>query len=190
MKIKLSYSTIALWERGEYEAVFEYLTTGKWTMYQDENIRKALEFGRKKHREYEKYVDKHKKIPPDFDINYRLENPVVEEYKTRQILPWLKISGIIDVQYGDKMIDWKTGRGNVSQYTSGVHIWQPRVYKILNPKAKLLDFWHYNQYLDKATMARCFLTDFDYKEAIDKIVTVACDIRATAENMGIVINNF
>lgn len=178
MKLKLSYSVMNLWQRGDVSGVIEALN-GVWHEPND-----AMKFGIEKHKEWEEEVKATGCMPKVFG-GKQLVKPITEKYYKVKLADWLWLSGIVDLEYGENgefIVDYKTGKGSASAYTNSL---QTGCYKILRPKAKHFIYKHYNQYEGKTTSSLIHLTDNLLTDSLDKVFSIACDIRATLENMGL-----
>lgn len=174
MRLKLSYSLMAMWERGEQSAVIEALH-GHWRQPNE-----YMKFGIQMHEEWEREVKETGMLPTVFGSG-ALREPQTELYKVIQLADWLWLSGIVDLKDGTTLCDYKTGRGTASSYTNSM---QHGVYKVLHPEATLFRYLCWNQYTNTVTTSMVHLTDNLYTMTLDRILTIACDIRATMENMG------
>lgn len=177
MRLKLSYSLISLWQRGDMNAVVEALF-GVWQPPTD-----AMNFGTQKHKEWEEEVKRTGCMPEVFG-GQKLINPKTEQYYKVQLADWLWLSGVIDLEYGENgenIVDYKTGHGNANGYAGSI---QAGCYKILRPNAKRFTFKHYNQYENETSSSVIYLTDKLLADSIDKVFSAACDIRNTLENLG------
>lgn len=178
MKLKLSYSVMNLWQRGDINGVIEALH-GHW-----QEPSEAMKFGTMKHKEWEEEVKKTHCMPIVFG-GKELVNPKTEKYYKEQLSDWLWLSGIVDLEYGENgefIVDYKTGKGSASAYVNSL---QAGCYKILRPKAKVFTYKHYNQYEEKTSSSIIHLTDNLLTESLDKVFSIACDIRATLESQGL-----
>lgn len=178
MRLKISYSIINLWLKGDISAVVEALN-GHW-----QEQTPAMLYGIEKHKEWENYVNETGKLPDVFGGG-DLINPKTEQYRKLCLVDdWLWLSGIADLQYGNKgevLVDYKTGKSTANQYSNSLQV---GCYKVLFPEAKYFKFLCYNQHTEKVTTSIIRLSDKVYQDAIDRILTVGCDIRATLENLG------
>lgn len=177
MRLKLSYSLIGIWQRGDINAVIEALN-GVW---QPPN--EAMAYGTQKHKEWESEVNRTKCMPKIFG-GQKLINPKTEQYYKVQLSDWLWLSGVIDLEhgeFGENLVDYKTGHGNANAYSNSL---QAGCYKILRPQAKRFVFKHYNQYEDKTSSSIIYLTDKLLSDSMDKVFSAGCDIRAALENLG------
>lgn len=177
MKLKISYSIINLWQKGDVSGVIEALH-GHWHEQTE-----AMLYGIEKHKEWELYTNRTNKLPEVFG-NTELLKPKTEQYRKAQVMDWLWLSGVADLQYGENgevIVDYKTGKTTASSYANSLQV---GCYKVLFPEAKIFKFLCYNQHNGTTSSSIIKLTDTLYQEALDKIMTVGCDIRATLENMG------
>lgn len=178
MDLRLSYSIINLWLQGDYEGAIQAIH-GKWR-----EPNEYMKYGTEKHAEWEKYVKENETLPAEFG-SMKLKDFTTEEKKVIKVLDWLTLSGVIDLSYvqnGKKhIVDYKTGKSSASAYASSL---QHKVYKVLFKDADIFEYMHWNQYTQTATVQRIHLTEETFEEGLNTIITVACDIRATMENMG------
>ena len=177
MKLKLSYSILSLWKRGDYDGVLDALN-GKWR-----EPNEYMKFGTEKHREWENEVRETGELPRLFGGG-KLRNPITERYSRGQRLDWLWLSGITDLQFGEngeQLVDYKTGRGTANSYAGTL---QAGCYKVLHPEAKVFRFLCWNQYSGRITTSMIFLTDAYGVKALDEIVSIACEIRDFLERSG------
>jgi len=181
MKLKISYSVITIWLRGDINGVIEALN-GHWSKPNE-----YMQYGIEKHKEWELEVIQTGRLPKVFGGNMEqepLKNFRVEQYKRVQLLDWLWLSGIIDLQEGENgeiITDYKTGRGRASSYVNSLQV---PIYHILSPEAKIFRFLCYNQYDETVTSSFVHLTNKSMDIGIEKVVSIACDIRATLEQLG------
>ncbi len=146
-----------------------------------------MQFGIDFHKELEDETRKTKKFPVFF-TNTTIKGEVIPERKLRiKLLDWLVFSGIVDATAPEDLIiaDYKTGSGSAGASASLNHGLQHKVYSLLNKSAKWFEYHHFNQYTKEKTMVRVHLTDAMREEALDIIISVASDIRATLEQAGI-----
>lgn len=177
MKLKISYSIISMWEKGDINGVIEALN-GHW-----QKPNKYMQYGIEQHEKWEAEVKQTGCLPEVFG-GQELVKPEVEKYRKIQVLDWLWLSGITDLQHGENgeyLVDYKTGKTVSDAY---LRTMQAPIYKILFPEAKLFRYLCHNQYNGTITSSYLRLTDKLREEALEKVVTVACDIRATLEQMG------
>jgi hypothetical protein len=177
MRLKISYSLIRLWERGDINALIEALN-GIW-----QEPSPAMEYGTMKHKEWEDEVNRTGCMPEIFG-GQKLVNPKTEQYYKVQLTDWLWLSGVIDLEYGaegENLVDYKTGQGNANAYSDSL---QAGCYKILRPKAKRFTYKHFNQYENKTSSSIVYLTDKLLLDSLDKVISVGCDIVNTLENLG------
>lgn len=164
--VKLSYSILNAWATGKFEdAVAMYL--GKpipSTPY--------MELGKAKHTLWENHTNKTGQIHPELK-QAELSVKAIPEQKYRKILPFsdeiqILISGVIDLEYGEVLVDYKCGRTQPSQYVDG---WQLDLYKFLRPHATLGKYICYNPYSEEVAVGVKFLSDKNAEHAIENIIT-------------------
>lgn len=176
MNIRLSYSIISLWLAGDYEGAIQALR-GVWREPTD-----AMKYGSEKHKEWELEVQETGNLPAIFGGS-PLKTAATEVKREMKILPWLTLVGIADLIHDtgrNTIVDYKTGHGSASQYATST---QHKIYKLLFPQGEVFEYMHYNQYTRVSTLQRIHLTPAIKEEALEIVVTVACDIRATLEQM-------
>lgn len=174
MKLKLSHSIMAMWERGDTDGALAALQG----VYMPPN--EYMKFGIAMHKEWEREVKETNCLPAVFG-GRQLVNPQTEVYKVVQLLDWLWLSGIVDLKEEWTLYDYKTGKGSASSYTNSL---QSGCYKILHPEATVFRFLCWNQYTNKVSTSMVHLTEGMMQRSLDHVVTIACDIRAALENMG------
>lgn len=148
--IRVSYSILDAWARGDIASA-----TAPYTGIEpeiDEETRKALDFGKKKHAEWERIVRRTGALPKVFG-GQKLNSPKLElsTKKVRELTPWCVLSGVLDVLDGTIAIDYKTGRSSASQY---VESHQHEVYQILYPQITKFVYCCDNQHLSKRDPGR------------------------------------
>lgn len=173
-KLKLSQSLINMWLAGRKSEVIESLF-GKWrepNQYQ--------KFGIEQHEKWEQEVNETHCLPAVFG-GEKLHNPQTEVYRKIQLADWLWYSGITDLIDNEILYDYKTGKTRANAYVKNIQVGS---YGLLFPEAKAFKYLCWNQYNDTITMATILITEELKTETIDKILTVACDIRAEMERLG------
>jgi len=176
-RLKLTASIVGLWARGDRQGVINALHG----VYNPPT--EAMVFGTQKHKEWENEVNETGCLPAIFGGD-KIVSPKTEQYYTREINEWLKISGVLDLQYGkngEVIVDYKTGGGksSASQYASSLQV---GFYALLCPEAKMFKFLHYNRATDKITSATIHLTPARREQYLDEIMSIACDIRSWHED--------
>ena len=173
-KLKLSQSLVNMWLAGRRTETIESLF-GKW---QPPN--KYQQFGIEQHQKWEDEVKQTNCLPQVFG-GAELKAPQTEVYRKIQIADWLWYSGITDLLDDGIVYDYKTGKTRASAYMKNIQVGS---YGLLFPETKTFKYLCWNQYDDTITTATIALTDELKTETIDKIITVACDIRAEMERLG------
>ena len=163
--IKLSYSILNAWASGKFEdAVAMYL--GKplpSTPY--------MELGKTKHAQWENYTNKTGELHPELGGG-KLDNPIVEQ-KYEKMIPFseeyqILVRGIIDLEVGDRLIDYKCGRSTPSSYVDG---WQLDLYKLLRPHATIGEYLCFNPYDNTKSIGIKFLNNRNAERALENIMT-------------------
>lgn len=163
--VKLSYSILSAWEKRRFEdAIAMYL--GK-----DLPATPYMELGKLKHKQWADYTMKTGKVHNDFGFE-KVTNPIVEQ-KYEKIIPFshniqILIRGVIDLEDGDIITDYKCGSSTPSAYVDG---WQLDLYKLLRPNAKIGQYLCYNPYNKMVSKGIKFLSDKNAERAIENIIT-------------------
>ena len=181
-KLKLSASVINLWQRGDKQGVYDALH-GIWRPSTPQ-----MEYGTQKHKEWEEEVNRTGCLPEIFG-GEKIINPITEHYYRKEIMDWLWLSGIVDLEFGENgevIVDYKTGKGTANSYANS---FQVACYALLRPQAKMFRFYAYNQYEDKVTSSVIHLNDRKRVDWQDDLFSIACDIRAWLEDIEPYFNN-
>ena len=171
MRLKLSFSTVNIWLSGDKDGAIGAL------MGEYREPTEAMKFGTTMHKRWEEEVNRTGCMPEMFG-GKKLIEPVTEEYSLTEILPWLRLSGVIDLQYrlpnNDLvLVDYKTGNSNANHYTNSLQV---GCYKLLKPDAKLFIFKHFNQYTGETTSSIIHLTETLKLRALNTIIDVGYEI--------------
>lgn len=144
----------------------------------------AARYGIEKHKEWEAEVQATGCLPKVFG-GKPLEDWSTEITREVELTDWLKLKGRVDLRHYVKnechLVDFKTGKTPLSTYANGI---QHKIYKVLFPEAQVFDYMQFNQHNQEINFQRVHLSPKMHEEAVDLIITVGCDIRATLENMG------
>ena len=163
--VKLSYSILNAWKQGKYEdAVAMYL--GKpipSTPY--------MELGKLKHKQWEEYTLKTGKMHPELG-EVELKKPIVEQ-KYQKVIPFsdeyqILMRGILDLEDGNTITDYKCGRSTPSSYIDG---WQLDLYRLFRPHADLGVYRCFNPYTETVSVGVKFLSDHNSEVALEHIIT-------------------
>lgn len=173
-KLRLSHSIMWLWHKGDYQDAIDAIH-GKWR-----EPNQYMIDGLKYHKEWEAEIKDTGKMPAIFG-GLELKNPKTEIKIEKQILDWLTLVGVLDLLDLPVGYDWKTGSGTAADSARG---FQHKVYKVLVPEMTRFEYHAYNQYTNTKTVEICHLTQKTYDDGLEWIITIACDIRATLEQMG------
>lgn len=169
MTIKLSYTILNAWKNGRFEeAVAQYL--GKPLIATPQ-----MELGKLKHELWEHYVNENKCLPLELGGG-ELDNPITEQkYEKRIPLGEYDIlfRGVIDLEDGDTITDYKCGLSGPAGYLSG---WQLDAYKLLRPKAKIGRYLCFNPYTDTYSVGAKFLGQKEAENALEHIITYGSEL--------------
>lgn len=169
MVIRLSYSILSAWARGDTERALQ--------MYfrEETPTTPAMELGKKMHDKWEKEINKTGKMPEVFG-GKKLESHATElrTKRERMLNDWLQLVGVLDLLEGSIGRDWKCGKTSASDYSNG---FQHKVYQILYPAMKKFEYHAYNPYTKEATMAIVHLSDKSLEDGLNWVMTYATDFR-------------
>lgn len=122
-KIRLSYTLLSLWERGDIEgAVDTYF-------HLDRPTTEAMENGKKVHKEIEEHINKYNAFPEWF-FNYELKLPETEKIVVANYNELFDLKGIFDcLDVVDKtLFEFKTGNSDSLEWA---RTWQLPLYFLL-----------------------------------------------------------
>lgn len=180
--IRVSYSILSSWARGDIErAVAPYAGI-------EIEPTKAMEYGKKKHADWEKETKRTGRLPRRFG-GRKLSSPKLElsTKKVRKLTDWCYLSGVLDVLDGDTAIDYKTGKTPASEYMSSR---QHECYQILYPNITRFEYHCCNQHLRRKddgyiTMSIVYLTKNTMREGLEWVLTMAAELREYLINNGL-----
>jgi len=162
MRFRASWTVLSAWERGDYErAVAMYFKIADF-------MTKAMEQGREWHKKWQEEVNATGCMPKVFGGS-KLVKPQTELKIEKQLDDWLELVGVIDLLDNGVIFDWKTGFTESDRYADSA---QPKVYKLLYPKAERAEIHHYNQYTGKSDMSIVYLGSRAIDEAVNWVVTL------------------
>lgn len=176
--IRLSYSIIDPWSKGNYdEALKRY-----WRL--EETPTQAMIEGKQLHQNWQDEVEKTKRLPKVFG-GAELVNPKTELKIEAMLEPWLQFVGVIDLMDGTKIYDYKSGNTPVSSYSSSYQI---PCYQVLLDSQGLKTtegyFFHYNQHTGLVEKSKRYLTDKTLEYGKDWILTWASEIYSSLKESG------
>lgn len=168
--IKLSHTIISAWAKGDFEQAVAYYL-GKPLPPTP-----AMELGKLKDEEWEKYITDHKELPDELGGG-RLRAPVIQQ-KYRKLIPFsdeyqLLLSGVPDLVDEDRLFDFKCGRSEAIDY---IERFQLDIYKLLLPAVRVGYYLAWNPYLEKLTVGIKFLNDSNAEKALEWVITYAGEI--------------
>lgn len=190
--IKLSHTILGAWSQGKWEdAVSMYLGSGI-------PVTPAMELGSLKHKIWENYVEKHKKLPPELGGG-ELKDPLTER-KYQIIIPFsdeyqILLRGVLDLEDNNVITDYKCGFSKPSKYISGTQL---DYYKLLRPNATLGRYICHNPYICDAKCTPdnhiCyeigvkFLDDEVAEKALEHIITFGGEMIQYLETQKLIID--
>lgn len=168
--VKLSYSILKAWESHRFEESI--------AMYLGKELPATpyMELGKLKHEQWAEHTLKHKNLHPELG-GTKLKNPIVEQ-KYEKLLPFsediqILWRGIIDLEHGTTLVDYKCGSTSPSNYIGG---WQLDSYKLLRPHATDGEYICFNPYTKTVTVGHKFLHETDAEKALEKIITLGGEL--------------
>jgi len=177
-QIRLSYSILEPWSKGDYdEALRRY-----WR--EEQQPTQAMIEGKLLHQQWEDEVKKTKCLPQIFG-GEKLGVFRTELKLEVQLEDWLQLVGVIDLMNDRKIYDYKTGRTQVSAYSSSQQI---PIYQLLAVKSGLdVDegyYLHFDQHSKTIEKSKRYLTEKTMKDAKDWVITFASEIYSSLEEAG------
>ena len=179
--IRVSYSILNSWARGDAERAIAPYAGVKMPPTD------AMEYGKRKHAQFENYVRRTKRLPAVFG-GRALASPMLELTTKRvcKVTDWCYLSGVLDVLDGDTAIDYKTGKATATDY---VNSHQHGCYQILYPNIKRFEYYCLNQHLKRGTDGRVtvgvvHLSRNTLTDAINWVLTNAAELREYLINNG------
>lgn len=168
--IKLSYSIINTWSRGDYEQAISYY------LGHDYPKTPAMELGSLKDKLWTDYALKNKSLHSDVGGGL-LKNPTIQK-KYEKVLPFSKdiqilLRGVPDIYDDYKIIDFKCGQTQASSYLES---YQLDYYKIFLPEAVEGIYLCHNPYTKKLTKGIKFLTQKNVDQALNHLFTFGGEI--------------
>lgn len=141
-KIRLSYSFLSLWERGDIDgAVATYF-------HLDRPVNKAMIKGRKAHQEIEDHIKMTKELPLWF-FEWKFENPEAEKVVTVSYNELFDLKGVFDCLDSDTLFEFKTGNTGSLEWA---RTWQLPIYFLIAEIAEI-------------EIAKAILIHSDFKES-------------------------
>lgn len=170
-KFRASYSILSTWASGDTDrAIRMYFKLDDFDTPQ-------MRAGRDFHTAWDMEVSETKCMPSVFGAR-KLNNPITERKIVKQIEPWLELVGVIDLQDGELLVDYKTGKTRSSAYANG---FQHCLYQILVPEAKRFEYHHWDQYRKKADMQIIHLNKESMLQGMDYLIAHASDMHSYLE---------
>lgn len=175
--LRASYSILSKWASGDWQGATEMYFRLK------EIETPPMKFGKDKHKEWEKEVNKNKRFPEVFG-GREIGKFETELKVEKKLTDWLMLVGVIDLWLPEEatVVDWKTGVISSEQYSNS---FQMPVYQILKPEAKRFEFHRLNQYNKKVDMSIGYLTEKTLSSGIDWVITHASEMHSYFEENGL-----
>ena len=179
--IRVSYSILNSWAKGDIDrAIAPYADV-------ETESTEAMEYGKKMHAVWERYVRKYKKLPKIFG-GRKLKAPELElnTKRVRKLTDWCVISGVLDVKDGSTAIDYKTGKSSATDYVNSK---QHEVYQVLYPEIKRFEYYCKNQHVYRddpshVTVGVVYLNRNTLEDGLNWILTMAAELREYLINNG------
>lgn len=178
--MRVSYSMLAAWEHGEYDAAIA-MYLGEPAPMRMEVIQIAMEAGSAFHAAWEAETNVTKRLPAVFG-GKQLNNPEPEVKIVKKLNSWLSLSGVLDLRDVPDLYEYKSGAAPARVYANG-H--QHGVYQILDPRLKRAHYFAFNQHTGTVTYEIVHLRESTIIQTANWIISIASEMRATLENMGI-----
>lgn len=175
-KFRASFSTLSAWSSGDYErAVDMYFGLTDF-------VTPAMEEGRRFHKEWDTEIKKTGCFPKVFGGKKIKGEFKTELFVQRELDKWLEVVGFIDMQAGDTLYDWKTGKTTSDSYAGS---FQAKVYQLLVPNSKRFEFHHYDQYQKTTDVSIVHLTDETLEKGINWILTHSSEMHNYLQETGL-----
>lgn len=172
--MRISFSAADWWDRGQRDMAIRAIR-GLPTPSNE-----YMEDGTRRHKEWEQETLKTGKMPAVF--GYNRPKLKTEVYKCVQLLDWLFLSGKVDLHNYNVIIDHKSGSGSPSDSLSK---YQLGIYGLLLPGRKIGVINHFNRETQEVKVGIRHLTPKYLDDALNWIISIATDIRASCENASI-----
>jgi len=168
---RASYTILSLWESNRWEdAIKVYFKLDTFCTPQ-------MAAGKELHKKWEAETMRTKCLPAVLG-GAPLKDPKVEHKIVASLAPWLNLVGVIDLNDGDTLYEYKSGVQSSEQYASGK---QHGVYALLAREAgydpKLIKIYHYNQYTKRKDLSLIWVTDKLVADAREWVETIAGEMQ-------------
>lgn len=178
MKIRLSYSILSCWERGDYDGTIMRLN-GNWP-----EPNEAMKRGSQAHERWENEIKATGNMPKDFG-GTKLAEHETEVKRAIWLNDWIQLVGVVDLLEPKIGRDWKFGATGATSYANG---YQHKVYQILFPRLEMFAYHSYNPYVpthEAVESAYVHLTKETLTDGIEYVLSNACEIRDYIEKNNI-----
>lgn len=165
MIVKLSFSILDAWAKGNWEQAVGYY------LGQPLPPTPAMELGKLKHEIWENQIRKEGKLPKELG-GIELKDPVLEQ-KYEKLIPFsedisILIRGVPDCTDGTVIHEFKCGMTPATNYINSLQL---DYYKLLLPKSDIGFYRCYNPYFDKMTLGVKFLDNHNAEAALEHIIS-------------------
>lgn len=165
MIVKLSFSILDAWAKGNYEQAVSYYLGKPFPPTP------AMELGKLKHEIWEGEIRKSSKLPQELG-GIKLKSPVLEQ-KYEKLIPFsddisILIRGVPDCTDGEVIHEFKCGMTTAKTYIDSLQL---DYYKLLLPDTRIGFYRCYNPYFDTMTLGVKFLNDNNAQSALEHIIS-------------------
>ena len=136
----------------------------------------AMERGKEWHSKWEEESKETGKVPKVFKLDIDVQE--IEIKKTHELESWLVLSGVADALTEDSVIDYKTSASKTA--TDFINSGQLEIYCFLFDK-KIGEILCYNHEDGSVSRARKHVSYKSINETLEKVSSVACEIRDKLE---------
>lgn len=171
MKLRLSYSILSCWEKGDYDGTIMRLR-GEWP-----EPTKPMLMGRDADERWTHEVNVTGRMPVDFGGAKFSGEARTQLKKAFWINDWIQVVGVLDLKEPKIGRDWKYGATSATQYANG---YQHKVYQVLYPEMTMFAYHAFNPYVpreDAVTSAYIHLNKESLTDGVEYIITHGSSIR-------------
>lgn len=168
--IKLSYSIIDAWMRGQYEQAIGYY------IGQALPPTPQMELGKAYDEMWEAHIKQYGTLPDELGGGI-LTNPQPQT-KYQKVIPLddkyqILFRGVPDCPDNEICYEFKCGLTEATSYVDG---WQADAYKLLRPQFTQANYLCYNPYFNTLTKGIKYLDDSNAEHALENIITYGTEI--------------
>lgn len=182
MKIRLSYSLLNMWDRGEVDKAIE----SYFRIEREEFIEnKYLVRGKNFHNYVEKYIKSNKKFPKEIG-SFELLNPKPEKVVTVNYNKYFDLKIIIDCLDGSNIYEYKTGSRGSLYWTTTMQL--PMYFFVCDVAGIKIDkaFLVHRNTETKETDWTMLWNTKKYEGVTNYIDTIGSDIYQNFKSMGLI----